>query len=77
MGENYGRRFEWRLKKARLQAMALFPGEQNPLHDPLGRFESPNQPAPDCIQSINKAYAERFIDFVRQECLDWFVIISE
>jgi len=59
MGENYGRRFEWRLKKARLQAMALFPDKQNPLHDPLGHFESRNHPAPACVQSVNKAFAEK------------------
>ena len=58
-GENYGRRFEVRLKKARLQAMALFPDEQNPLYDPLGRFESTDHPAPGCIQSVNKAFAEK------------------
>jgi hypothetical protein len=48
-----------RLKKARLQAMAIFPDEQNPLYDPLSRFESRDHPAVGCIQSINKAFAEK------------------
>ncbi|RKX80660.1 MAG: hypothetical protein DRP60_02655 [Spirochaetes bacterium] len=47
-----------RLKKAKLQAMALFPDEQNPLYDPIRHFESLNQPTPGCIQSINRAFAQ-------------------
>lgn len=58
MSEKYGRCFELMLRTARLQAMALFPSEKNPLHGYLFPFSSQSKAPENVVHIVNQIFSQ-------------------
>ncbi|RKX73521.1 MAG: hypothetical protein DRP49_07350 [Spirochaetes bacterium] len=59
MSEKYGRQFEAMMQTARMQAIALFPPEQEPFYDSLPRLSPTGNSPANILGIINHTFFQR------------------